>query len=429
MLPGKVHLDFKSRDAEGKFVAPEGDLKSSVFISTRPRPVTVARGSATRVGAQLPVHGVSGMSGVGKTTVLIGIEHEEDIKEHFTHGVLYMSVGAAATVAHLTGELFNIVRVTGATTSSAEVLSSKTLADAVSHAAVWFHGKQILFLIDDIWPSTTRPEGYLPEMEGLLQGGPHSRIAISTRSLAIAAKGGSHVNFGARDPCGLNSLAIFVSHALPFSPPSNNLLESARSVLLLCAGLPISLSVAGAAIALRINSGVKFEDACLAYVENIQTEISLHPGASFLENAIRQSLAALAEDREENGRRVHEDEYSLSELYASVCILENQQFAPVPVLARMWNMSEANAENVCASFSSMSWAKISTHVLDGRKQSVLNIHDLHLEYCRRNADQSGEEIVRHRRLLNGHMNLNSALNEVGDGDDPNGALGLNMLER
>lgn len=157
-------------DVDGKFVAPEATLKSLVLISTSSRPVTVARGASSATGAQLAVHGVSGLAGVGKTVGLNAPGHDVDIKNHFVDGVLYMSVGATATAGHLTRELCKIMRVSGASTSTEEVQSSKSLADAVSNAAVWFHGRRILFLIDDNWPTTTNPEGYLPDLIGLLQG-------------------------------------------------------------------------------------------------------------------------------------------------------------------------------------------------------------------------------------------------------------------
>lgn len=289
-LPGKVHLDFKSRDTNGSFVAPKADPKSLVFISTSPRHVTVARGSSTCSGAYLPVHDVSGMTGVGKTTALIGLGHDDEIKEHFVDGVLYIRVGASATMGDVTSELSEIMRVTGATTSATAVLSSKALADPVSNAAIWFRGKRILFLIDDIWPSSNRPEGYLSELEGLIQGSPDSRIAISTRSLLIATKSGSHVDFGARDPCGPISLAIFMAHAEPGVHPRSCHLEVASGVLESCSGLPIALSVAGAAVALRINSGVGFQYACQTYFEKLSDEMAMQPGATFLDYAIRLSL-------------------------------------------------------------------------------------------------------------------------------------------
>lgn len=141
------------------------------------------------------------MAGVGKSIALIALGHGAETKEPLQDGVLHMCIGAAATVGHITSELCKIMRVTGADMKAADVQSSKSLSDAVTNAAMWFHGKKILFLIDDIWQTASRPEGYLPDLEGLLQGSPNSRIVISTRSLYIASKGGSHVNFGSREEC------------------------------------------------------------------------------------------------------------------------------------------------------------------------------------------------------------------------------------
>lgn len=426
LLAGNIHLDFESKDANGNYFAPEGSLKSCVFISTGPRHVTVARGARLKSGRHNPVHGVSGMAGVGKTVALIGLGHDEDIQNHFTDGVLYMSIGANATLGHVITELWKIMSVTGATTSAQAVKSSKSLADAIAVASVWFHGKRLLFLIDDIWPSETNPEGYLADLQGLLQGSPDSRMALSTRSVEIAKKGGSHVDFGARDHCGPTSLAIFLAHALPDIQPTDHLLDSSRSVLVLCAGLPISLSIAGAAVALCMSSEDDFDDACQTYLKNIQTQISLHPGKSFLDNAIQLSLAALEEYRERNELVGNEGyQHALSELYVSLCVLETQQFAPISVLAKMWGVSESFADNVCVSFKSMSMAKISTQTLDGRKQRGVSIHDLYLQFCRQSASQSGDEQAWHQRLLSGHLPLDPLLNETVEGRDS--ALGVNML--
>lgn len=324
MLPGKVHLDFETKDA------PEASFKSQVIISTSPRHVTVARGAST-TGVQFPLHGVSGMAGVGKTIALIGLGHDDDIMSHFRQGVLFMRAGATATVRHLTSELCKIMRVTSASTSADEVKSSKSLADAVSNAAVCFHGKRILFLINDIWPSSYRPEGYLPELEGLLEGSPESHIAISTRSVHVAAVGGSHVDFGARDPYGPISVAIFMTHAAPKLDHNDKHLEAARGILTLCFGLPISLSIAGAAVSVRMNSGLEFDQACRMYFDQISDEMALYPGTQFLENAIRLSLATLEAESEKDGYGVRESTpHSVSNLYGSLCVLENQQFAPVP---------------------------------------------------------------------------------------------------
>lgn len=418
MLPGKVYLDFESKDAGGKFNAPEADLKSFVLISTSSKVVTVARGAST--ATHLPVHGVSGMAGVGKTIALIGLGHDDDIKSHFADGVLFMTIGANATVGHLTSELCKIMRVTGAIQSAKEVQSAKTLADAVSNAAIWFVGKRILFLIDDIWPSPSRPEGYLPELEGLLQGCPESRFAISTRSLQVATKGGSYVDFGARDPCGTISFAIFMAHASPRVQAGDSHLEAARGILESCAGLPIALSVAGAAVSRKVLAGLRFEYACQAYFKKVCEHRVLNPGAKFLDTAIRISLTTLEEEHQSS-----EDgtcSLSVDELYESLCILDNQQFAPVPVLARMWGISEQKAEDVCVMLSSMSLAKMSTQTLDAREQCGAHIHDLHLDFCRQNASRNCTEKKWHSRLLNGHMEKKVSFGDVND------LHGFNLLQ-
>lgn len=73
LLP-KVRLDFDSQDAKEQFITPEGRLGKCVFVSTTTKNLTVAR------GARSPVHEVAGMAGVGKTTALIGLDHDSDSK-------------------------------------------------------------------------------------------------------------------------------------------------------------------------------------------------------------------------------------------------------------------------------------------------------------------------------------------------------------
>lgn len=232
ILPGSVRLDFKSKDADGYLSAPEASLRSLLFISKSSKHVTVARGAPHAGTVPNPAHGVSGMAGVGKTTALIGLGHDADIQAHFVDGVLYMSIGATATVEHITRELYQIMRVTGANTSALEVQSSPTLDSTISSAAVWFHGKRILFLIDDIWRTPTCPQGYLSYLEGLLRGSPERRLAIFTRSLLVAAKIGSHVDFGARDPCGPISEAVFMAHVAPETElRKHHLVTVARGIL------------------------------------------------------------------------------------------------------------------------------------------------------------------------------------------------------
>ncbi len=55
-----IHLDFHTKDEQGKFATPEGVLKRKVLSSVFSRAVTLA------TGALNPAHGVLGMAGVAR---------------------------------------------------------------------------------------------------------------------------------------------------------------------------------------------------------------------------------------------------------------------------------------------------------------------------------------------------------------------------
>lgn len=156
-----------------------------------------------------------------------------------------------------------------------------------------------MFLVDDVWPSAARCEGYLPDIQGILSGSPNSRIAISTRSRDIAAKIGSYVDFGARDPQRPVSLTIFMSHAVPSTRTGDQECGHVRDIIDLCAGLPIALAVAGTGVAYNISRGLGFQCSCRTYLEEVSKE--LHSGASFLGAVIEHSLRTLEEQLEKNG--------------------------------------------------------------------------------------------------------------------------------
>lgn len=428
MLPGTVYLDYDSKDADGNYYAKEGTLKSLVVIKTAAKKQDLPTGFIEPSGRLRRIHGVSGMTGAGKTISLIGLGHDNDVKDRFVHGVLYMAIGPNATVEHIANQLNKIMRVTGSTVSAMEVAASRSLSDAVAKAAVWFQGKRILFLVDDLWPSDTGPEGILPELEGLLRASPESCIVLSTRSLVIAAYGGSRVDIGPRDPCGAISLAMFMANAAPEIEQSEGVLKTTKGILEICSGLPVALSIAGAWVSVYMKTGLSFEQSCRMYLEEITEDIASYPGASFLDSAIRLSLGTLAQKFEVDGK-YEPTEFSVSDLYTSLCVMQNRQLAPISVLARMWGVSEGKAEDICIIFCSMSLARLSTEIVgDGREECGLYVHELHLDYCRHRATDSGKEKEWHRSLLDSHLLAGDSSDEAGASGDVDGPLGLRMLD-
>lgn len=251
-LPDNLYLEFDLRNEDGKFCAPEGDLKSVLLLSWSSSGVIAARG-AEKPGI---VHGASGMAGVGKTMTLIALGHDKDVRDHFSDGILYITLGADASVKHITRGLSTIMKLAGASASADAVRYQTDLRTAVEDAALWFLGKRNLFLIDDVWPSKSCEYGFLPELRNILVGSPESRIVLTTRSVRIGSSAVSHVDFDARNPLGTISSSIFMQYATngcrDVVREQEQDLASVQGILLLCAGLPIALAVTGLFVSTQV---------------------------------------------------------------------------------------------------------------------------------------------------------------------------------
>lgn len=81
-------------------------------------------------------------------------------------------------------------------------------------------------------------------------------------------------------------------------------------------------------------------------------------GASVLKAAIQLSLKYRDSEQDEMSDSVDiVPKYPMSEMYASLCVLQKQQWIPLFVLARMWAVDGKSAEHVLLLFSSMSLGK------------------------------------------------------------------------
>lgn len=252
-----LHLEFDTQDEDGQFCALEGELRSALLSRTTSHRVVVARGAARCA----IVHGATGMAGVGKTTALVALGHDETVRNHFQDGVLFMALGADATVESVACEISRMMKFTGAKCSASAVRNQADLSEAVEDAAIWFQGRRNLFLIDDVWPTKGCVQGYLSELRKMLEGSPDSRIALTTRSRVLGSQLGAHVDFGARVPCGEVSRSIFMLNATTgwrADACEQEDIAAVDGILNLCAGLPIAWAVTGRVVAARVCLGDNF---------------------------------------------------------------------------------------------------------------------------------------------------------------------------
>ncbi len=81
------------------------------------------------------------------------------------------------------------------------------------------------------------------------------------------------MDFGARDPVGGVSVAIFMTHAgMTCAESEADVSESMGKILRWCGGLPIALSVTGCAVAYLMRTGWRFQLACDSYVKDFEEE-------------------------------------------------------------------------------------------------------------------------------------------------------------
>ncbi len=271
-LPHTVELDFDKRDGHGNHATLEEALKHNILSSAMAATATAATGIMSAAKTLIPAYGLVGMAGVGKTVALQGLAGELEICNRFPGGVLYMIFGQGTTVQDAIEEIVKIMKITGASSSLAEVRGSTSLTEAVNLAVRWFRRKICLFLLDDLWPIDGCAIGYFNDLRQVLRCSFESRMAISTRSVSIAIGTGHVVDFAARDPLGSVSVRGFMKCASSPIPRDalrevhHDLCPSVQKILSMCGGLPITLSVAGYAVAHLNRTARSFESACEIYI-------------------------------------------------------------------------------------------------------------------------------------------------------------------
>lgn len=89
---------------------------------------------------------------------------------------------------------------------------------------------------------------------------------------------------------------------------------------------------------------------CETYVNDLKRQSNL--GATILESAINLSLEYL--DAKLKNATDISSQYSMYEVYCSLCVFEKQEWIRVPILAWMWDVDVTSAERIAMLFLSMS---------------------------------------------------------------------------
>jgi hypothetical protein len=207
----------------GDFVGRAGEVGELVG--------TLAFGGAT------PVAAVSGMGGVGKTTLAVHVAHA--LRERFTGGYLYANLrGMADRPAEPYAVLGGLLRALG----------RRELPDSLEERAALYRselaGRRVLVLLDDArGPAQVRP---------LLPGAPGSAALLTSRATMAGLPGARHVDLDVLEPG--EAVALLTSTAGAARVAAER--AAALDLVAACGFLPLAIRGAGAWLAARPSLGI-----------------------------------------------------------------------------------------------------------------------------------------------------------------------------
>ena len=419
-----VHLNFSSENTM------EGKLKAE-FLRSVGRPAHETRNVYSHVTA---VVGISGMGGIGKTTALVGLAQDPDVQKAFSSGGIYfVVVGKDATPAKLVADLREIARRSGGERLSERIYNSGSLESAVSTISSWFSGREALFILDDLWQTSSNQLGYYEVLVGLLDNSPKSHILISTRSDTIACEASERVEFEPRESTGPDSRGMFLASAglSETMPLESSCEELVRQVLELCSGIPLMLSIAGAQV--RKHRGTTtaslkhlihaLDDKRLILPKerrghypacfNQAVSLSLETVGDVLKTSTKfmESWNEQSSYNPTSAEKRSVDDF-VTECFRRLCILPRSPRVSKEVIFGIWGSID----------KTMAWSimdcLVDFHLVlefkDGQGKSKFGLHDVILDYCG-NVSQFGHNAaykLYHREFLSfawkhGHGELSS----------------------
>ena len=405
-----VYLDFSTGDTM------EGEVKATLLESVN-RSARNVQNTHSHVTA---VVGISGMGGVGKTTTLIGLAKDVDVREKFsTGGAYFLVVGKDATPGKLVTRLKDVVKLSGGKKRSEEIDSNGSLESAIRTTSTWFANRRALFICDDLWPTSSCPSGYMTVLMGLIDCSPESHVVISTRSSAIACEASSRIVFEPRVNTGREARGIFLTSAgLDESMiVEGECEEYVIQILELCGGVPLMLSIAGAQVRRRKGTRKASLEALLYSLTHERLSLpERQPGQypSCFNQAVRASLKTIPDVLEsseefmklwndystENPERVTGTifEYVL-DCFQRLCVLPRNARVSDDAIFGIW----------CMTKKKVGWSVIDSlvdiHVVlefeDAAGKPRFGMHDVLLDYCdqmSRAGDNAKYELY-HREFL------------------------------
>lgn len=182
---------------------------------------------------------LNGLPGVGKTTLATALAYDEEVRRHFSSGILWVGLGYDPDVLGLLSHWGTVLDCAPAE------LAQRSRAEAWAksiHAAIG--QRRMLLVLDDVWE--------IAEARAFQVGGPNCIHLVTTRFPEIArrfAVGGAIVINELEDADGLMLLTRLAPEAVQAEP------EEARTLVSAVGSLPLALTLMGNFLREQAHSG------------------------------------------------------------------------------------------------------------------------------------------------------------------------------
>ncbi len=360
------------------------------------------------------VHGLSaagrgsamhGMGGVGKTTALRAICHQEKVREAFPDGICFLEFGQDTKDIDVQTQLEGCINNFGGVSIVTKMEKQPSLEAAVNQAARWLRERTVLFVCDDLWRSPASDFGCQPLLKRLVRYAPRSVLFISTRDNRIAEEVSmSHETFGTLHSNRPSSRNLFGKIAFGDRyyevMEKSDVLGYVRTILEVCSGLKLALCMAGRALRTAIEEFGNIQKGFHFYasqVERDQRPDNAERGAQLYDHGlsyiVEASFIQCGQWAEKSQKTV--DVY---DLFRSLCVLEKQITMPKSILSKVWGLSSRETDHVVRKFADLGLitktignTPSDTRQIETTEEYAVRLHDLVLKLSQEMAVYDEEE--------------------------------------
>ena len=306
------------------------------------------------------ISAITGLGGIGKTTMAIYICHDEEIQDAFIDGILWVQLNESPDLLSQMSNLYNTI------TTDMRLFSSLEETQFILSALL--SDKRVLLVIDDVWSRK--------DLEPFLALNRAGANLITTRRLDIA-------NYLDKNQTSLDRMTKEQSLELLMRNIPYTIAEStsAISILELLDGNALALNLTNNLLKGEIESGVKLEDS----IEKIKKELAQ---TSESQNSLFTEI--LSKSIESLNTRERQQFLELGIFPRDISI-------PFDTLARLWKIDSFNVYRIIRPFGNLSLISIDSGSDTIRCNNI--IHD----YAQKNLGNRITSV--HLQLIESYGNL------------------------